>query len=73
VGMIPSSVGRVATTAAASFECCLFFFEACALFFVLGVFVEEVACGYEFEAAEDDHVDRAVRVLSRERGSNILR
>jgi hypothetical protein len=65
-GTVPSSISRVATAAAATFECCCFFFEACALFFVLGVFVEEVACCYEFEAAEDDHVDGDLRVLSGE-------
>jgi len=73
VGMVSSPVSRVATTMMAPFECCFFFFEACALFFVLGVFVEEVACGYELEAAKDDHVEGAVKVLSRERGSNNLR
>lgn len=72
-GMAPSSVGGVATAAAAAFGRCFFFFEACALFFVLGVFVEEVACGYEFEAAEDDHIVGAVRVLSCKRGSSMLR
>lgn len=73
VGMVSSSVSRVATAAAATFQCRCFLFEACALFFVLGVFVEEVACCYEFEATEDDHVDGAVRVLSCKRGSSILR
>jgi hypothetical protein len=73
VGMGSSSVGRVATAAAAAFECCFFLFEAGALFFVLGMFVEEVACGYEFEAAEDDHIVGAVRVLSCKRGSSMLR
>lgn len=63
-GMAPSSVGGVATAATAALGCCFFFFfEASALFFVLGVFVEEVACGYEFEAAEDDHVDKGASIV----------
>jgi hypothetical protein len=70
--MTPSSVGRVATAAAAAFECRFFFFEARTFFFVLGVFVEEVACCYEFEAAEDDHVDGEFRVLSCKRVTSIL-
>jgi len=61
--MAPSSVGGVATAAAAALGCCFFFFEACALFLVLCVFVEEVACGYEFETAEDDHVDKGASIV----------
>lgn len=34
--------------------------------------MEEVACCYEFEAAEDDHVDGEFRVLSCKRVTSIL-
>lgn len=34
-----------------------FFFEALLVFLVLLVFVDEVACGYNFEASQENHVD----------------
>lgn len=43
-------------------ECGSLFFDSLLVSFVLLMFVDYVAGGYEFKTSEDDHFDRVIRV-----------